>query len=180
MPASPRFLVSGRIAPSKRIEAIVEAFARVQCRHPLAELHLVGQAEERHAAYAEELALLSCALPVRFRGAMPDLAHLREPFTAAIVIGTHQGSPNAVLEAMASGIPVIANASGGTAEMVRNGETGWLLPKDASAGDIATAMEGAIAESHTAARFASRARAFVRRHHGLDDMAERYLAVLAA
>ena len=95
------------------------------------------------------------------------------------MIGTHQGSPNAVLEAVAGGIPVIANASGGTAEMVRGGATGWLLAEGASAAEIAAAMEQAIAEPHTAARFASNAREFVRKHHRIEDMADRYLALLA-
>lgn len=178
-PVSPRFLVSGRLAPSKRLEAILEAFAIVHARHPAAELHFVGQAEERHAAYAEDLALNASTLPVRFRGAMPDLAHLREPFTAAVVIGTHQGSPNAVLEAMAAGIPVIANASGGTAGMVRTGDTGWLLSQAATAGEIAAAMQEAIVDAGAAARLAHAGREFVRRHHGMDDMADRYLAILA-
>jgi glycosyltransferase involved in cell wall biosynthesis len=177
-PAAPRFLVSGRLAPSKRLESILEAFALVHARHPAAELHFVGQAEERHADYAENLALRAAALPVRFRGAMPDLAHLSEPFTAAIVIGTHQGSPNAVLEAMAAGIPVIANASGGTGEMIRNGHTGWLLSCDANAGEIVRALEESIRDTHAGARFADRAREFVRRHHRMDDMADRYLAIL--
>lgn len=177
-PACPRFLVSGRLAPSKRLEAILDAFAAVHARHPTAELHVVGQAEERHAGYAEALAMRAASLPVRFRGAMPDLAQFDEPFSAAIVMGTHQGSPNAVLEAMAAGVPVIANASGGTGAMVRTGETGWLLPEDASTGEMARAMEEAIADAGLASRNARGAREFVRRYHGMEEMARRYLAVL--
>jgi glycosyltransferase involved in cell wall biosynthesis len=179
-PLHPRFLVSGRLAPSKCLEEILDAFAIVGARHPQAELHIVGQAEERHAAYAEGLALRARALAVRFRGAMPDLAHFAEPFTATVVVGTHQGSPNAVLEAMAAGVPVIANASGGTATMVRSGETGWLLPEDARPSEIAAAMDGAIAQPALAKRFAREAREFVRRHHGMEEMAQGYLAVLQA
>ena len=177
-PSHPRFLVSGRLAPSKRLDAVLDAFAIVSGRHPRAELHIVGQAEERHAIHAEALALRAQALAVRFRGAMPDLAHFGEPFTATVVIGTHQGSPNAVLEAMAAGVPVIANASGGTAAMVQSRETGWLLPEDASAGDIAAAMEESIIDPDLAAHCARRAREYVRRHHGLEAMARGYLAVL--
>src|SRR5262249_39902494 len=45
-PREPRFLVNGRIAPSKRLEVIVEAFAHMHAAHPAAELHVVGVAEE--------------------------------------------------------------------------------------------------------------------------------------
>ena len=178
LPASPRFLVSGRIAPSKRLEIIVEALAQVHSMHPCAELHIVGAAEERHREYAEGIVRIAGALPVRFRGACFDHSHLDEGFTAAVVLGTHQGSPNAVLEAMAAGIAVIANDSGGTREVVAAGETGWLLAEDALAGDLAAAMLEAIDRPGHAARMAARARARVRAEFTIDAMARRYLELL--
>ena len=179
-PAQPRFLVSGRIAPSKRLETIVAAFARVHAAHPAAELHVIGSAEEHHREYAAALARDAAALPVRFRGACFDHAHLAEAFTATVVLGTHQGSPNAVLEAMAATIPVIANDSGGTRELVENGETGWLLAEDATAEVLAGAMLEAIAQPRLAAEMAARALERVRADFTLEAMALRYLGVLAA
>jgi glycosyltransferase involved in cell wall biosynthesis len=175
---APRFLVSGRIAPSKHLEKILAAFAQVREQHAGAELHIAGQAEPRHADYLARL-LRTAGAGVHFRGALPDLAHLLEPrgWSAQIVIGTHQGSPNAVLEAMAAGVPVIANDSGGTRELI-GADTGWLLPEDADAPQIAMAMREVIAapgQSRTrAARARERSAAY-----SLDAMAERYLAVLA-
>jgi glycosyltransferase involved in cell wall biosynthesis len=179
-PAHPRFLVSGRIAPSKHLELIFEAFAAIAASDPRAELHVVGQAEERHAQYAGQLADRAASLAVRFRGAMPDLAHLAEPFTAAIVLGTHQGSPNAVLEAMAAGIPVIANDSGGTRELVEDGVTGWLLPEHTGADEIALAMQASFRDADAAVVRAERALARVRERFSLEAMAEGYLAILGA
>jgi glycosyltransferase involved in cell wall biosynthesis len=179
-PEFPRFLVAGRIAPSKRLEAIVEAFAAIARMEPRAELHIVGEAEPRHAAYAEALAHDAGALPVRFRGAMPSLAYLDESFTATIVLGTHQGSPNAVLEAMAAGIPVIANDSGGTRELVLAGLTGWLLAEGADAAAIAAAMRECLANPGEARSRAGRARCRVEDHFSLAAMAAGYLRVLGA
>ena len=178
-PSTPRFLVSGRIAPSKRLELVLAAFAQIQRRQPAAELHLVGQAEARHADYLARLHARGAGSGVRFRGAQADLGYLTEPFTAAVVLGTHQGSPNAVLEAMAAGLPVIANASGGTGEMLRNHDTGWLLPEDCTADQLAHAMQEAFAQPTLAARLGAAARAYVRRHHDLDTMAARYLELFA-
>ncbi len=178
MPSHPRFLVSGRIAASKRLETVVEAFARVWSRHPAAALHLVGAVEERHAAYAEELQARAGAMPVHFRGPGAHLRHLDEPWTATVVLGTHQGSPNAVLEAMAAGIPVIANDSGGTSELVTDGETGWLLREDACAAELHRALEDVLARPEEARARSVRALERVRTRFTLEAMAERYLHVL--
>lgn len=179
-PGYPRFLVNGRIAPSKRIETIVDAFRRVSAVHRDAQLHVVGAAEERHAGYAAELRARAAGLAVRFRGAAADLVHLDEPFTAALVLGTHQGSPNAVLEAMAASIVVIANDSGGTRELVVDGHTGWLLAEDAPSEALAAAMLDAISDPGECAERARRAREMVRKARGLDAMARKYLAILDA
>jgi glycosyltransferase involved in cell wall biosynthesis len=173
---APRFLVCGRIAPSKRLEEIVAAFALTLARHAGAELHVFGTVEERHRKYASNLGLN--APGVTARGASFDHAHLREPWRAAVVIGTHQGSPNAVLEAMAAGIPVIANDSGGTRESVLDGETGWLLRERATIDEIAAAMIDAAENGERSAAMGARARQFVRAHHSIEEMARRYLAVL--
>jgi glycosyltransferase involved in cell wall biosynthesis len=117
--------------------------------------------------------------PVRFRGAGAGLEHLDEAFTGAIVLGTHQGCPNAVLEAMASSIPVIANASGGTSELVRPRETGWLLDEAATPGVLSEAMVHCATAIPNATRMAARAYAHVARHFSLEAMSQAYLECLA-
>lgn len=174
----PRYVVSGRISPSKRLDTIVRAFARVRRSQRDARLDVFGLAEPRDEAYLASMRARASGLPVFFRGPSPSLAHLEGGFTAAIVLGTHQGSPNAVLEAMAARIPVIANASGGTAAMLEEGAAGWLLPEVASAGEVAEAMEEALASPAKARARADRAWARVREHHGIARMAQRYLELL--
>jgi glycosyltransferase involved in cell wall biosynthesis len=182
LPASPRsreprFLVCGRIAPSKRLADVLAAFAHVRGRCPEAQLHVFGRVEERHAAYAAALPL--DAPGVVLRGESFDHAHLREPWTAAVVIGTHQGSPNAVLEAQAAGVAVIANDSGGTRETVIDAITGWLVPEDAGAALIAQAMVEASADMASTSALGARGRELVRACRTIDEMARRYLAILA-
>jgi glycosyltransferase involved in cell wall biosynthesis len=177
-PVHPRFLVNGRIAPSKRLEVVVEAFRAFAARDVRAELHVVGPVEPRHAEYAARLAELARGLPVRFRGPDFTLACLREAWSAIVVLGTHQGSPNAVLEAMAHGVPVIANDSGGTREVVLDGETGWLLPEATAPGALVAALHHAVRNPHEAQRRAARARSLVESRHALEAMADAYESIL--
>ena len=179
LPLYPRFLVSGRIAPSKRLELIIEARATLQAWYPQAQLHIVGVAELRHAAYAQSLAALAGRAGVIFRGAKPALEFLAEGFTAAVVLGTHQGSPNAVLKAMSAGIPVIANASGGTGEIMVHDYSGWLLPEDCGAAQLTQAMQEAITEAPRNRRLAAAGRALVAEHHGMPAMVQRYAELLS-
>ncbi|MEO7742161.1 MAG: glycosyltransferase [Usitatibacter sp.] len=176
--AEPRFVVSGRIASSKRLDTIVRAFARVQRSHRAARLDIFGLAEPRDESYLASIRERAGGLPVSFRGPCPSLVHLEGGYTAAIVLGTHQGSPNAVLEAMAARIPVIANASGGTAVMLEEGAAGWLLPEAASASEVAEAMEDAFAAPAKARARADRAWSLARDRHGIARMAESYLELL--
>ena len=134
----PHFLVSGRIAPSKRLGGHPRRVRASRSVEAHAQLHIFGTVEQRHREYAATLAAHRAG--VALRGASVDHGHLREPWRGAVVIGTNQGSPNAVLEAMAAGIPVIANDSGGTRDCVIGGETGWLLGERAPVDEIAAAM----------------------------------------
>ena len=178
-PGIARFLVSGRIAPSKRLEIVIDAFESFARRDATAELHVVGQAEPRHTAYLAQVMERARDLPVRFRGAGASLDHLDEAFTAAIVLGTHQGCPNAVLEAMAASIPVVANASGGTGELVVDGETGWLLEESAAPAALAAAMSQCAGDDAHARRLAANARARVARDYSIEAMAAAYLECFA-
>jgi len=176
--ARPRFLVAGRLAPTKRLETILAAFAVARRAFPDAQLHVVGNAEPRHADYARGL-LASAPEGVRWRGPDFDLGYLAEPWTAAVVLGVHQGCPNAVLEAFSAGVAVIANASGGTGELVADGVTGWLLAEDCSAGELAQALLDAAGDGEACVRRGAAGRERVRARHSLEGMAVRYLSILA-
>jgi len=175
----PRFLVAGRIAPSKQLETILVALAMVRDEHPGVELDLFGQAEPRYAGYLSRIEAAAKGLPVRWRGAAPDLGYLAEPYLAAIVLGEHQGCPNAVLEALSAGMPVIANASGGTASVLRDGRSGWLLPETLAPEILAAAMRDAIRRPDEARRRGRLGRIDCVRHFPMSRMVASYGALFS-
>ena len=146
-----------------------------------AELHVIGGAEPRHAGYAREL--LAIAGPdldrmVFFHG--PDV---RSPerlaaFDAAVVIGEDQGCPNACLEALAAGVPLVANDSGGTREIVTPRRTGWLVTGTGPA-TIAEALLDALVSPGQASACARRGRRRVARQFSMPRMIDRYAELFA-
>lgn len=127
-----RIVVNGRIAPTKFLLETLRAMRMVWCRYPEAELHVLGTAEERHLGYAEEFlraAESDLGRRVFLVGESFDAPERLVRYDIAVVLGEHQGCPNAVLEAMAAGLAVVANDSGGTRELIAGGRCGLLLPR---------------------------------------------------
>jgi glycosyltransferase involved in cell wall biosynthesis len=177
----PRIVMSGRIAPSKFLVEAVAAMRMLWRDHAGAELHVLGSAEARHAAYAS--ALLEAIgeerdVRVFLHGAAFDTPLRLREFDVALVLGENQGSPNAVLEALAAGVPVVANDSGGTRELVIDGKTGVLLPaRDAAA--ISAGLARIIGDPAFARRVSDAGRRHVERHFSMPRMAAAYRKLLA-
>ena len=173
----PRIVVSGRIAPSKFLLEIIAAMRLLWLRFPLAELHVLGTAEPRHADYAQALCHAAgeeLGRRVHLHGAAFDAPERLAGFDLALVLGEHQGCPNAVLEALAAGVPVVANDSGGTREQVIDGRTGILL-RDREPATIAAGLARVLADAALARRLSDRGRAHVAQRFSMSRMAGAYL-----
>jgi glycosyltransferase involved in cell wall biosynthesis len=177
---APRVVLSARLAPSKFVAEAMAAMAIVRRRLPRAELHVVGGAEPRHAAFAGELVALAGTnldRTVFFHGPDAGMPARLAAFDVALVLGRNQGCPNACLEALAAGVPVVANDSGGTREQVIPGRTGWLVPGTNPA-TIAEALLQALTDPAEARRRASAGRRRVARRFSMARMARSYLRLL--
>ena len=175
-----RIVMSGRIAPSKFIVEAVEAMRVLWREHANAELHVLGPAEPRHAAYARTL--LEAIGPelgrrVFLHGAAADAPERLADFAIALVLGEHQGCPNAVLEALAAGVPVVANDSGGTRELVIHERTGLLLATRHPRA-IAGALSRVLAERALAQRLSRAGRKHVEKHFSMQRMSASYQRLL--
>jgi glycosyltransferase involved in cell wall biosynthesis len=139
-----RAVIVGHISPTKRTDLAVEIARLVLMEEPEFELEIIGAAQFRDEDFALERDLRAAVAAdpvlssnVRFAGRDPDVAQrLRE---AAMLLHCRPDEPfgMVLIEAMAAGIPVVAPASGGPAEIVTDGQTGLLYP----AGDAQAAAK---------------------------------------
>ncbi len=132
-------LCLARLVADKDPDTLVAAFGLLAPELPEAQLWLVGEGPRR-AALEEQLAEAPWRERVRFvAGSADPRPFFREAGVLALSSVT-EALPNVVLEAMASGLPVVATAVGGVPELVVAGETGVLVPPREPA-----ALAGALA-----------------------------------
>jgi len=85
--------------------------------------------------------------------------------------------PNTLLESMAAGLPVVATAVGGTVEVVKDGETGYLVPPKNPA-KLADALHKLIANRTERESMAKQAVERFEKHFSVDIMVDRYEELL--
>jgi sugar transferase (PEP-CTERM/EpsH1 system associated) len=132
-PDHPIIGIVGRLDPVKDHQSLFEAFNLVRKDLPEAILLVVGDGPDRRRL--EDLA----GDGIVFLGNRLDVPTLLKALDIFVLPSLNEGISNTILEAMASALPVVATAVGGTPEIVKNGRTGLLVPpKTPSA--IATAI----------------------------------------
>jgi glycosyltransferase involved in cell wall biosynthesis len=172
----PLVLVPGRLSPIKGQELVLHALAEV--KHPCMAI-IVGPDQGR-THYNRHLHMLAEQLRLQKVRFLP-VADLPAAYAcASLVLSPSQvpeGFGRVPVEAEACGVPVIATALGATSETVRQGETGWLVPK----GDIqalAAAIDTALGLTHEQrAAMGEVAKVFVRERFDLKDMCAATLKV---
>ena len=184
-----RFLVVGSLQPYKGHRHALEALARValsEAQHGhgrIVELVLVGDGELR-SELEQRAEQLGIADRTRFLGALPSVEVLEELHRSDCVVqpsvitssGKMEGIPVALMEAMACGRPVLATGISGISELVRDGDTGVLVPP-ADAGALAEAMADVIAEPEAHRLMAKRGRALVEAEFDLDGQIDQLSAL---
>jgi colanic acid/amylovoran biosynthesis glycosyltransferase len=129
-----RILLVGRLVERKGLAYALQAFANVHRYQRQATLTIIGDGPERQATEGL-LRELNLGPAVRLLGAQPRDAVLREMERAHLYIqpsvtagdGDEEGIPVALIEAMASGLPVVATWHAGIPEIVADGRSGYLV-----------------------------------------------------
>jgi glycosyltransferase involved in cell wall biosynthesis len=149
----PRGIVVANLLPYKGHADLVDALARLAAPPAMC---FVGDGPER-----ERIGGLLVARGLRgtveLAGPVPDAARLLPGYQFAVLASHAEGLPNAVLEAMAAGLPVIATSVGGVPEIVTDGVTGLLVPPHAPDA-LAAAIAALVADPGLRARLGRAAR----------------------
>jgi glycosyltransferase involved in cell wall biosynthesis len=132
------WLTVGRLEPVKNHLELLRAFREVAAGHPHARLLIAGQGPLQ-AAIEQRIVELGLADRVRLLGLRRDIPDLLNAADAFVLPSLWEGMPLTLLEASATALPIVATDVGGNAEVVLEGETGYLVPvKDTEA--LAQAM----------------------------------------
>ena len=139
----PHLLAVGRLAPEKGIDLLLKAMVSVRREFPKVSLLIAGAGAEETALKVECHAL-GLDATVHFAGYIDRPWTLFPSATLFVLPSRHEGLPNALLEAAAGGLPIVAlPASGGLAELLRGQSGVWLAPtlsEDALAASLLAAL----------------------------------------
>lgn len=121
------WLAVGRFDPQKDYPNMLRAFSQVIKEHPDTLLIIVGDGPVRQAM--EELASnLGLKDRVRFLGIRRDIAEVMNAADGYVISSSWEGMPNVLLEASTTGLPIVATDVGGNRDVVKDVETGFLVP----------------------------------------------------
>lgn len=164
---------AARLSPDKRLEDLLEALRLALPRLPRCELRIAGGSERGSESYARELRRQARGLPVKWCGELRHTAAFLANLDLFAMISEPAGCPNASLEAMAAGLPIVATEVGGAREQILDGITGRLTAR----GDhpaFAAALVELAGDAEKRMQFGTAAAAHVRENFSVNTMIESY------
>jgi glycosyltransferase involved in cell wall biosynthesis len=176
----PLVVAAGRLVRKKGFEFLIDALPLVEPTRTVVAIAGGGDLESELRARAARLGVSD---RVRFLGDRPqdEVARLFAAADVAVVpsvrddSGNVDGLPNVLLEALAAATPVVATPAGGIGAVVRDGDTGRIVPERDPAA-LAAAIGSLLADPAQARRLADRGRALVQTRFGWPAAAERFEA----
>lgn len=150
----------GRLVPIKHLDLLLRACSEAFREVPQGRLLVVGDGECRAALEAASAADAALWGHVHFAGWQADLAEVYAAMDVVALSSINEGTPVALIEAMAAGRAVVSTDAGGVADVVTSGVTGLVVPQ----GDphaLAAALARLLADPSERARLGSAARADV-------------------
>jgi len=165
----------GNLRPEKGHDTLIDAAARVAAVHPEARFEIAGDGPLHDGLLARARAR-GIADRVTFAGFQQDVRPLLARADLFVLPSVTEAFPNALLEAMACGVPSIATAVGGIPELVDDGRTGLLVPPR-DAGALAGAIGALLDDPLRAAALGDAARRVVSARYAPTRMVGAYEAL---
>jgi glycosyltransferase involved in cell wall biosynthesis len=163
----------GRLIESKGVQVLLEAFELLAEERPGARLSVVGDGPMRRRLQ-RCAAALPCRDRISFHGSCSDVQRFLKAASVFVLPSFVEGLPNALIEAMACGLPVVATRVGGIPDVVDDGRTGILVaPGDRSG--VADALKALCGSAHMRAQMGSAARETIVQRYCIEAVARRYI-----
>lgn len=176
--ASVRLLLVGRLVKQKGVDILLKALSQLKDLPVSVTLDLVGDGSDRSqfATQAQDLGLSEI---VKFSGwaSRPELVQHYQQADIFVFPSRDEGMPNALLEAMACGLPAIATRIAGSEELVQEGVTGLLVDSEDAIG-LANALKTLILDPVQREQMGSASRCFVEENYTWRTVAAQYLDLL--
>jgi glycosyltransferase involved in cell wall biosynthesis len=165
-PEAPLAVFSGRLESEKRVDRLLRLWPRLRRDHPDATLLVVGDGREAPA--------LQAAAPagVRFAGAVDDIENYLRAADVFALPSIAEGLSNALLEALATGLPAVVSDLPGNRRLVTHDMDGLLVPVDDEPG-LEDALGRLLGAPDLRARLGSAARQKIERDFALAATADR-------
>jgi glycosyltransferase involved in cell wall biosynthesis len=166
LPAGLMVLFTGRLDPEKRIDQLISIWPAIRDCHPDAFLVVVGTGIQEQALRA------MASERIFFTGQIEDVAPYLQAADLFALPSVAEGLSNALLEAMASALPVVATDVGGNTDVITHDHDGWLVPPDDPMA-FAKAIRTLLFDRARRIRLGDGARQRVIAHYGLTTTAKR-------
>lgn len=162
----------GRLDHQKGYDILLQAFAQFYQTHPEHHLHIYGEGGARQAI-EQQIGEMKLNEAVTLHGSVPNVMFQVVDAGMFVLSSRFEGMPNALMEAMACGVPCVAtDCDFGPGELIRDGENGLLVPVEDPAA-LAEAMSR-IADDNVLARKLSENACGIRATHSGEQIAQQY------
>ncbi|MBN1494084.1 MAG: glycosyltransferase [Candidatus Omnitrophica bacterium] len=160
-------ITMSRLTDQKGIDSFIKAARLVADKYSNVEFRIYGEGEKKRE-YQDMVAREGLTDMVLFKE-KDRVHHIMQDADAYLSASRFEGLPNAIMEAMAYGLPVIATNIGGTNELIAHGQTGLLAEKDDCTG-LAACVTKILNDDTYADELGSAARAHVNKHFLITDV----------
>lgn len=168
LPDGINIVAMGRLGPEKGFDILLDAFAQCAVKYKHWRLTILGEGIER-GRLEHQAEMLGVAHLVSFPGRLREPVSILRQADLFVMSSRYEGFPNALLEAMACGLPVISfDCPSGPREIIRPGEDGILVPPE-SVSALAEAMEQLMLDEDLRKKLGTRAREVIQRF-GIDKV----------
>lgn len=155
-PKQDKIVCVGRLMPQKNQSVLLKAFALIQAQFPTYKLVFYGDGPQR-SSLEQEAIQLSVAERVVFAGNVKDVFDKISDAKLFVLSSNYEGMPNALIEAMCLGLPVISTDVSGAEELITNGKSGFIVPRN-SPEKLAEAMCKVLSDEALQKQFAYQAK----------------------